>query len=48
MIEDKLGNTNKFYLTLHEAYSLYLENRKMGQKASSFYKIMNKEQEGGK
>ena len=42
--EDSLGDTNKLYLTLHEVYSLLLENCKMGWKAEGFYRVKNKEQ----
>ena len=43
--EDNLGDINKLYLTLHEVDSLFSENCKMAEKAGSFYRIKNKEQE---
>lgn len=42
--EDKLGNTNKFYLTFHEADVLLLENCRMGQKVGVFDRTKNKKQ----
>lgn len=44
MIKDNLDDTNKIYLTLHEANYLFLKNYNIGWKAGSFYSVKNKEQ----
>ena len=46
--ENNLGDTNKLYLTFHEADSLHSENCKMRQKAGSFYRIKKKEEKNRK
>ena len=42
--EENLGDTNKLYLTLHEADGILLEKCKMEWKARSVYRVENKEQ----